>query len=261
MRTGSHRSGESGVVLLTTLLILMMVVGADGGLLRRRQLGRQRATAIDRDQTQAYAVAHAGLEKLTSDLAQLFAADFSPSRSADPRAERLPAEHHRVRVQGAWRRRRIGLQGGFSKTDVNGNPCPKTPTAATSRAGPYKGLKGIITKYPITITARSTTGNAEVRLRRELQTVAVPVFQFGVFSETDLTFFAGDNFDFGGRVHTNGNLFLSNADGYHADLHRPHHGGQRDLSSALLERLSVWRATTSPAAWWFRRQSARPAET
>ena len=71
-------------------------------------------------------------------------------------------------------------------------------------------MKGIITKYPITITARSTTGNAEVRLRRELQTVAVPVFQFGVFSETDLTFYAGDDFDFGGRVHTNGNLFLSN---------------------------------------------------
>ena len=32
-------------------------------------------------------------------------------------------------------------------------------------------MKGIITKYPITITARSITGNSEVRLRRELQTV------------------------------------------------------------------------------------------
>jgi len=36
------------------------------------------------------------------------------------------------------------------------------------------------------VTARSTKGS-EVRLRRGLQTVAVPVFQFGVFSETDLT--------------------------------------------------------------------------
>ncbi len=40
------------------------------------------------------------------------------------------------------------------------------------------------------------------------------MFQFGVFSETDLTFYAGDNFDFGGRVHTNGNLFLSNLTGF-----------------------------------------------
>ena len=90
------------------------------------------------------------------------------------------------------------------------NRRPRDANGSNITAGPYKGLKGIITKYPITITARSVTGNAEVRLRREMQTVAVPVFQFGVFSETDLTFYAGDNFDFGGRVHTNGNLFLSN---------------------------------------------------
>ena len=69
-----------------------------------------------------------------------------------------------------------------------------------------------MTEYPITVTARST-GGAEVRLRRELQTVAVPVFQFGVFSETDLTFYAGDDFNFGGRVQTNGNLFLSELNG------------------------------------------------
>jgi hypothetical protein len=48
-----------------------------------------------------------------------------------------------------------------------------------------------------------------VRLERELNTVAIPVFQFGIFSETDLSFFAGPNFNFGGRVHTNGNLFLA----------------------------------------------------
>jgi len=39
--------------------------------------------------------------------------------------------------------------------------------------------------------------------------VAIPVFQFGMFSDVDLSFFAGPNFNFGGRVHTNGNLFLS----------------------------------------------------
>ena len=51
------------------------------------------------------------------------------------------------------------------------------------------------------------TGNSEVRLRRELQTVAVPVFQFGIFGEKSLGFHAGPNFDFGGRVHTNESLF------------------------------------------------------
>ncbi len=50
-------------------------------------------------------------------------------------------------------------------------------------------------------------------MRRTLQTVAVPVFQFGLFSENDLSFFAGPDFNFGGRVHTNGNLFLASGNG------------------------------------------------
>jgi hypothetical protein len=33
--------------------------------------------------------------------------------------------------------------------------------------------------------------------------------QFGVFSESDLSFFPGPTFDFNGRVHTNRNLFLA----------------------------------------------------
>ena len=101
----------------------------------------------------------------------------------------------------------------FNKTDANGNPAPEDVNGSNITSGPYKGLKGIITKYPITITARSTTGKAEVRLRRELQTVAVPVFQFGVFSDGDLSFFAGPDFNFGGRVHTNGTLYLAEGDG------------------------------------------------
>ena len=42
-----------------------------------------------------------------------------------------------------------------------------------------------------------------------MQTVALPVFQFGIFGENSLGFHAGDDFDFGGRVHTNENLFLA----------------------------------------------------
>ncbi len=213
MRTASHRSGESGVVLLTTLLILMIVTALMAGFFAAVN-SDVRATAIDRDQTQAYAVAHAGLEKLTSDLAQLFQADFSPEKD-----EILDLNNHVPDIDGFEFREPggtddSGYKVSFSKVDGGGNPLPEDVNGSNITSGPYKGMKGIITKYPITITARSITGNSEVRLRRELQTVAVPVFQFGVFSETDLTFFAGDDFDFGGRVHTNGNLFLSNVYGH-----------------------------------------------
>ena len=47
-----------------------------------------------------------------------------------------------------------------------------------------------------------------MKLQRQVELVAIPVFQFGVFSNTDLSFFNGPPFDFGGRVHTNGNSGL-----------------------------------------------------
>ena len=94
-----------------------------------------------------------------------------------------------------------------------GDPDVESPTGSTITHGPYQGFKGLITPYNIIVTARSNAGGAEVRMKRTLQTIAVPVFQFGIFSETDLAFHAGETFTFGGRVHTNGNLFLAEADG------------------------------------------------
>ena len=75
------------------------------------------------------------------------------------------------------------------------------------KTGPYEGLIAAQTPFQIDVTARTATGG-ETHLVRTMEAVAIPVFQFGMFSDVDLSFFAGPNFDFGGRVHTNGNLFL-----------------------------------------------------
>ena len=99
-----------------------------------------------------------------------------------------------------------------------------------------------------------------MRLRRELQTVAVPVFQFGIFGEKSLGFHAGPNFDFGGRVHTNQSLHLASGNGSHADLprqdHRVHPGGAQHADATA----SRSRPPTTRAPCRFRRSSAaRPA--
>ena len=69
-------------------------------------------------------------------------------------------------------------------------------------------MNGLITPFTLSVAAQTTQG-AEVKLQRSVQLVAIPVFQFGIFSNTDLAFFNGPPFDFGGRVHTNGNLWLA----------------------------------------------------
>src|SRR6185295_7457888 len=61
--------------------------------------------------------------------------------------------------------------------------------------GPYEGLVALQTPYQLDVTA-SLAGRGEVHLSRTIEAVAIPVFQFGMFSETDLSFFAEANFGF-----------------------------------------------------------------
>jgi hypothetical protein len=208
MRITSRTSDEQGIALVTALLAVLLATGLMAGMFAALTAD-QRSHAIDRDQSQAYAAAHAGLEKLTSNLAQLFSTDFSPSAAQVNEVDDLPPD-----IPGFTYTAPGGGEGsGYAVTftpDGSGNPAANANADITT--GPFTGFKGLITPYTITVTARST-GGSEVRLRREIQTVAVPVFQFGIFGEKSLSFHAGPSFDFGGRVHSNAHVFLAQGTG------------------------------------------------
>jgi len=187
------------MALVSTLLVLLLMGALVFGFLAVIAADQQ-ASGINRDQTQAYAAAHAGLEKLTADLGALFiGGNFSPSGAQIAALTTTPP------VLPGFTFIAPGNLPGYTIT-------PGALKVATVPNGPFQGLIGLITPYVINVTARSNIsalGAAEARMRRELQTVAVPVFQFGIFSDNDLSFFAGPNFDFGGRVHTNQNAYVA----------------------------------------------------
>ena len=196
-----HRSSEQGMALVAVMVVLMLVAGLLAGftaiIMTERRIERS-----DRDRTQAFYAAHAGLEKATADLGLLFASDFSPSAAQVNALLAAPPAMANVSFPATTE------GAGYAITftpDASGNPAAAQRTVST---GAYAGLTGLITPYAVSVNARTTTGG-EVRLQRSLETVSIPVFQFGIFSETDLSFFAGPDFSFGGRVHSNGNLFLA----------------------------------------------------
>jgi len=82
----------------------------------------------------------------------------------------------------------------------------------TVSEGPNAGLAAQVIPFDLTVTAVAG-GGSEARLNREVQVALIPVFQFGIFSDSDLSFFAGPDFNFGGRVHTNGDLYLAEGGG------------------------------------------------
>jgi len=194
------RSDTSGMALMSALLVMMLMSALLVGFFAVIAAD-QRATGVTRDQTQAYAAAHAGLEKLTADLGALFVGgNFSPSGAQIAALTTAPPSLSGFQFLAPDGQSGYTITTGAQVTSVIPN-------------GPFQGLQGLITPYVINVTARASGsmlgGAAEVRMRREVQTVAVPVFQFGVYSENDLSFFAGPNFDFGGRVHSNQNIYLA----------------------------------------------------
>jgi hypothetical protein len=201
---------EDGVALISTLLVLVLLgILLEGFILAINT--DQGLIGSDREQNRAFYGSLAGLEQLTADLGTLFDTNYAPSAAQIATLAVTPPNVANVSF--------VSPDGSSGYTidfprDGAGRPAANTRTVSS---GPYEGLVGLITPYSMTATARTLTG-AEVRMQRTLQTVAVPVFQFGIFSETDLSFFAGPNFDFGGRVHTNGNLFLAEGNGNTATL-------------------------------------------
>ena len=229
-----RREREEGVALLITLMVLMLVSALMVGFVAA-VIADTRASGLDRDQTQAYAASHAGLEQMTSDLAGLFT---RTSRRRRPQIAGLTANPPAL--------------PGFTFI-APGRPVLATRSASQPTRRATRGrrirqrqrdhgraLPGISRHHHALQHHRDradSRGGAEVRMRRTLQTVAMPVFQFGMFSETDLASRRREAFGFGGRVHTNGNLFLAPSDGDTLTLAGPDDRGQARSSGRTRQRV------------------------
>jgi hypothetical protein len=223
---------QSGIALITTLLLLLLMSAMVVGFILLVTEG-QRLSGLNSDQSRAFYGAESGMEKLTADLGALFGTTYAPTgpqvKALELKPPVLPASTGVTYLDAA------GIPSykiDFPK-DGNGNPQAQF-SQITSGSSPYQGMTALETTYTLTVGALTTTGG-EVKLQRTTQTVGIPLFQFGVFSETDLSFFAGPNFNFGGRVHTNGNLFLDS-------------GGPAGAVSTDLGKNQLWLANPVTAA-------------
>jgi Tfp pilus assembly protein PilX len=195
------RRPESGIALLTTLLLMLLMSSLLVGFILLITSG-QKLSGINNDYSRAFYAAEAGMEKITADLGTLFDTNYSPSAAQINAITTTPpvlTGINYVQYNGA-----SGYQVNYN-TDANGNPLA---TVTQVQSGAYQGMTALATQYTLLVTAR-TLSNNEVKLQRTTQTVGIPMFQFGIFSDTDLSFFPGPDFNFGGRTHTNGNLFLA----------------------------------------------------
>lgn len=192
---------ESGIALLTTILLMLLMSSLLVGFILLITAG-QKISGVNNDYSKAFYAAEAGMEKLTADIGTLFAQNYSPTGPQVDALQNAPP------VMSGINYVKFDGSNGYTisfPTDSKGNPLS---TVNQIKSGPYQGMTALATLYTLNVTARTIAGS-EVKLQRTTQTVGIPMFQFGVFCGGDCSFFPGPNFNFGGRTHTNGNLFLA----------------------------------------------------
>jgi hypothetical protein len=232
MLPSNHRNSwrarsQQGVALITSLLILLLLLSLSLGF-TLLVTSEQKSGGVDLDHSQAFYAAYGAMEQLNAAVGTVFNSNYAPTGAQLNAQASGPTDINGSVappvIPGVTFYDPINGLSGYEVSfphDGSGNP---TATPGLITQGQYQGFQGLITDYTITINAQTqnyslTTGTSgvagtnrygsEVRLRRSLQTVAIPVFQFGIFSQTDLSFFPGPSFNFGGVVATNGNLYLA----------------------------------------------------
>jgi hypothetical protein len=205
-----HR--ERGMALITALLVLMlvssMIVGLAWIVMTDQKLGGNNS-----DRQKAFYAAEAGMESMSAALAADFNASpvLSATDISNIMTTTVPADMTGSALNIQYLSHAANAPCGTNgyciafTPDANGNPAATSHTILT---GQNAGLVGLLTPYTLQVTAVTPQGS-EVKLQRVVQTAAIPIFQFGMFCQTDCDFFAGPDFNFGGRLHSNGNVWLA----------------------------------------------------
>lgn len=185
---------QRGFVLPATLLLVLVVSSISVAMYYMTNTEIM-LDGTDLDQTRAYYGAEAAMEKMIADLSALFVTVQSPTVSQIQALAAAPPSISNINYSSYQ----------FDVPSSGGMPIFETRNISS---GSNQGLIAQIIPMSLDATASGPL-SSEVRMIRDVEVALIPVFQFGAFSDRDLSYFPGPNFDFGGRVHSNGDLYLA----------------------------------------------------
>ena len=189
-----------GFTLIASLLLLMLMSGFALGLLMMVNT-EQRVGGFDLNNDYTYHATEGAIEKMTSDLAGTFKSIQAPT------AAQICALSSNVPSWDPTVSYPI-----YNVAPVSGCSAPLTTVWGPIQSGPDAGLYAQIIPVTMNAEAQRSTGET-VSMTRTAEVALIPVFQFGIFSDSDLFFGRSPDMGFAGRVHTNGDLYLGVANG------------------------------------------------
>jgi Tfp pilus assembly protein PilX len=182
----SERGSATVIALLVLALLLVFVA-----LAVSRTTNEMLATANDTSETRTFTAAEASLENMTQQFDAIFDYQLSPT-AGDINSIKNSAPPN------------------FTGYDFNNDVVQTEASKQVIMTGSLlQGLYSTRDSWKLTTIATDKSNGVQVELDRTFFNDRVPIFQFGIFYDDDLEFHPGPRFDFGGRVHSNGNLFLA----------------------------------------------------
>ncbi|GEM_PF-442810 len=188
-------AGRRGLALVATLLVLA-VMGVLVTAAVRAAMSSARTAGLEYHEARAFYAAEAGVEAA---LAQLKIALQDGLLEDDELADIGPPDLE-------------GFSYDSFSVERRGQSVVEPITD-----GPFAGLYGLTQNVEIHSQAedRNRTVSGVVL---EAKAQAIPIFQFGVFFEEDLEGTNGPPMEFLGRVHSNGNIYLSSQNAWYRDM-------------------------------------------
>jgi hypothetical protein len=213
-----------GFTLIAAILMMLLLSALAVGVLFL-VTNETRMGGNDLESNEAYYGAEAGLESLTASLSQLYQSTQNPT-AASITALADPANFPTAITGSTITSMNYVESITWPTTQPSGAACPNPPNPCGGwdivGSGQDQGMVASMIPFTLQVTAtRSSTAGestnnsslsptgASVNLTRTIEVALLPAFEFGIFCDGDCDYFAGPPFNFGGRVHTNGNLFLA----------------------------------------------------
>src|SRR5215469_1589813 len=222
---GKNQDRSRGFTLIAALLLTVLLSGLAVGLLYL--VGNEaRMGGNDLEGNMSYYAAEAGIENLTALLSQAYQTSQSPTAASLQtltNSTNFPTNVTGSSIANVTYTESMCWPGVVGGTTVS---CQTTANPSGTYdivgAGQDAGMQASMIPFYLTVTATrnatagqvasnssSAASGASTTMNRTVEVALLPAFEFGIFCDGDCDYFAGPPFNFGGRVHTNGNLFLA----------------------------------------------------
>ena len=199
MRTTTHARGYVMMIVVVMGIVLASLAGILLYATTRDRVENKQQTSSMRAVYAAEAAVSIGVENLRKELEETTSPDLGlvETQTRQNAIEAIPG--------AAFPTLSVKYYNAVTNTSST------TPTASdleTITSGPNAGLKAQQT--PIQVFALAEVDKATASVADAIRIDLIPVFQFGVFFDGDLETYIPATMVLNGRVHANGNIYLSN---------------------------------------------------